>query len=233
MPADPHGLSRAWKIGPRPDHTGYQVPIEAADALSLLDYLAIDRTAIIGTSRGGLIAMVLAATAPGRLIGVCLNDIGPVIEQTGLDVIANYIGQNPPFPNHQDYARVKPAVMRGFANVPPERWLAEVRNQSTETPNGLVVNYDPALRDAFMASAASAAATPNLWPLFDAMRDMPLAIIRGANSDLLSPETTAEMVARHPGAILANVPDRAHVPFLDEPEALAAIHEWIGQCRSR
>jgi pimeloyl-ACP methyl ester carboxylesterase len=89
----------------------------------------------------------------------------------------------------------------------------------------LALRYDPALREAFLA--AFAGPEPDLWPLFDACAGLPLALIRGANSDLLSAANAAEMRRRRPDMIFAEVPDRAHIPFLDEPAALAAIHDWL------
>ncbi len=95
--------------------------------------------------------------------------------------------------------------------------------------SGLSVNYDPALREAFLA--AFDGPEVDLWPLFDATQGLPLALIRGANSDLLSHETATEMQRRRPDMILAEARDRAHVPFLDEPESLAAIHAWLAAMR--
>jgi pimeloyl-ACP methyl ester carboxylesterase len=94
-----------------------------------------------------------------------------------------------------------------------------------EGPGGLSINYDPRLREAFLA--AFDAPPPDLWPLFDALAGLPLALIRGANSDLLSAATAAEMRRRRPDMLFADVPDRGHVPFLDEPEALAVIRAWL------
>jgi len=95
---------------------------------------------------------------------------------------------------------------------------------------GLGLRYDARLRDALVGQAGAGDA-PDLWQMFDALHDLPLAAIRGANSDLLSPETFARMQARHPGLIAATVPDRGHVPFLDEPEALAVIRAVLEQTR--
>lgn len=213
----------------RAEPTTYTIPQEAADVLALLDHLHIDRTAILGTSRGGLIALVLAATASDRLSGVALNDIGPVIEQAGLDSIGSYLGRNPPQKTLEEAARARARLWSGFDNVPHERWLAEVENQIEQTPDGLVIRYDPRLRDAVLA--AQAQPKPDLWPLFDLLAGLPLALIRGANSDLLSPATVAEMARRRPDMIFAEVPDRGHVPFLDEPEALAALRLWLEAIR--
>lgn len=212
------------------DFTGpatYTVPQETKDALALLDHLGVEKTAVLGTSRGGLIGMLLAAMAKPRLLGLCLNDVGPVIERKGLERIMDYVGRNPRARTHADMAAALPAAMPGFANVPPARWLAEARLHYRETPEGLRITYDPALRESFLA--AFEGPQPDLWPLFDALAGLPVALIRGANSDLLSPEATAEMRRRRPDMIFAEVPDRAHIPFLDEPQALTAIRAFLGK----
>ncbi len=210
------------------DHTGadtYTVPQEGRDALMLLDHLGIEKAAVLGTSRGGLIGMLLAAVAHDRLLGLCLNDVGPVIDQAGLQRIFDYVGRNPRARTYEELADKLPSASPGFANVPPGRFLSDARKHYRETPDGLHVRYDPALRDAFLA--AFKGEQPDLWPLWDATAGLPVALIRGANSDLLSPEITAEMQRRRPDMILAQVPDRAHVPWLDEPESLDAIGRWL------
>ena len=207
------------------DPATYQVAVEAADVLALLDHLGIARVAVLGTSRGGLIAMLLAAIAKERLAGVCLNDIGPVIEPGGLAAIETFIGMKPREKTLAEAAAGRAKIMAGFANVPEGRWLQEVQKHYVEGPEGLAINYDPGLREAFLT--AFDAPAPDLWPLFDATAGLPLALIRGAHSDLLSAETAAEMRRRRPDMLYAEVPDRGHVPFLDEPQAVAAIRRWV------
>ena len=195
--------------------------------LGLLDHLGVAQAAVLGTSRGGLIGMALAATAKARLAGLCLNDVGPVVERAALDRILVYIGRNPGAPSLDALAAALPSSLPGFANVPPGRWQAEVRLHYRETAAGLRITYDPALRDA--VAAAMAGPEVDLWPLFDAAAGLPLALIRGANSDLLSRATAAEMRRRRPDMLYAEVPDRGHVPFLDEAEALAVIERFLAQ----
>lgn len=214
------------------DRTGaatYTVPQEARDALDLLDHLGLDRVAILGTSRGGLIGLFLAATAHDRLTGLCLNDVGPVIQRAGLEKIFDYVGRNPAAKTHAELAARLPGAMAGFANVPEGRWLADAQKHYEETASGLTIRYDPELRQSFLD--AFKGDTPDLWPLWDATSGFPVALIRGANSDLLSPETVAEMARRRPDLIHATVPDRAHVPWLDEADSLAVIRNWIAACR--
>ncbi len=205
----------------------YTIPTEAADVLALLDHLGLAQAAILGTSRGGLIAMVLAATAKERLTGVCLNDIGPDLTEAGLETIRGYIGRNPPQRTYVEATAMRASLIDGFENVPASRWREEVEKHYRETPQGLEIRYDPALRDAVLAAGEQPA--PDLWPLFDALAGLPLALIRGANSNLLSKATADEMARRRPDMMRADVPERGHVPFLDEPEALEVIRTWVQQ----
>lgn len=210
------------------DRTGadtYTVPREAADALQLLGHLGLERAAILGTSRGGILGMYIAATAPGRLTGLCLNDVGPELAPAGLARIEDYLGLAPDLPDFEAAARHL-AASPGFDAVPMARWRAEARRRFAEGPGGRpMLNYDPALREAFMA--AQRAGGGDLWPMFDALGERPVAVIRGANSNLLTAETVAEMRRRRPDMITAEVPGRGHVPFLDEPEALSAIGAFL------
>lgn len=199
----------------------YTVLQEAQDALALMDHLGIARFAVLGTSRGGLIGMLLAHLAKDRLLGLCLNDIGPVIERAGLERIADYVGRNPSAKTFAAFAEALARHSPGFADVPASRWLEEAQKHAKPAEDGLQITYDPAVRDSFNTAMAAPAA--DAWPLFDACAGLPMAVIRGANSDLLSAATVAEMARRHPGLIAAEVPGRAHVPFLDEPESIAAL----------
>ena len=203
----------------------YTVPQEANDALALMDHLAINRFAVLGTSRGGLIGMLLAALAKPRLMGLGLNDVGPVINRAGLDSIFAYIGRNPAAKTHAALAETYAKFLPGFHNVPASRWLAEAQKHAIATENGLKITYDPALADAFRT--AFDAPPVDLWPLFEALSGIPVALIRGANSELLSQDTADQMRQRRPDMIYASVPDRAHIPFLDEPESLTVIRAFL------
>ena len=216
------------------DYTGaatYTVPREGRDAVLLLDHLGVQKASVLGTSRGGLIGLFLAAVAKDRLLGLCLNDVGPVIERAGLERIFDYVGRNPAAKTHEELAAKLPAAMPGFANVPDGRWLADAQKHYEQTPDGLRIRYDAGLREAFLAAFQGEA--PDLWPLLAATEGLPVAVIRGANSDLLSPEAYAEMQKRRPDGIYAEVPDRAHVPWLDEAESLGVLREWVPGCTEK
>jgi len=208
------------------DWNTYTLPVECRDVLELLAHLGLDRVAILGTSRGGLNAMGLAMGAKDRLLGVALNDIGPYLDPNGLDFIMGYLGRNPAAKTHAEAAETMARIFTDFDGVPHSRWLEEARKHYTQTDTGLRITYDPHLRDAVAAAGAQAA--PDLWPYFDAMDGLPLACIRGGNSNLLSVDTVAQMQKRRPDMITAEVPGRGHIPFLDEPEAVAALKTWIG-----
>lgn len=201
----------------------YTLPVEIRDVMELMDHLSLPSVAILGTSRGGLIAMRLAAAAPDRLLGVALNDIGPELDPAGLAGIMTYLGKRPAARTHAEAAAALPIVLKQFENVPPERWMQEARTHFRAGKDGLDFTYDPHLRDAVKAGGTML----DLWPFFDALAGKPVALIRGAASDLLSAETARKMQARRPDLIYAEAPGRGHVPFLDEPEAIVAIRTWM------
>ena len=214
------------------DWTGpetYTVAQEARDALALLDHLGIDRAAVIGSSRGGLLGMVIAASQKHRLLGLCLNDVGPVLERDGLRRIGAYVGVAPTVATLGDVADRIQDAMPGFDHVPELRWQEETVRHYVQLEGAVGLTYDPALRIGFDAALAGPL-TP-AWPLFDACAGLPLALIRGANSDVLSRDTADEMRRRRPDMCSCEVPGRGHIPFLDETEVIACLHDWLGAVR--
>jgi pimeloyl-ACP methyl ester carboxylesterase len=210
-----------------PDWQNYTLPIECRDVLELLAHLGVDKVAVLGTSRGGLNAMGLAAAAKDRLLGVALNDVGPVIDPAGLDMIKHFIGRPPAAKTHAEAAAAMARAFPEFTDVPDSRWMEEAVKHYVKTVSGLGITYDPHLRDAVLAAMDGPAV--DLWPFFDALQGLPLACIWGEGSNLLSETTVRDMQSRRPDMILGSVPGRGHVPFLDEPQAIAALHKWIGE----
>lgn len=209
------------------DWTGpatYTVEQEAWDVLALLDHLGLAAAAILGASRGGLIGMLLGAVAPGRVLGLCLNDIGPVLEPAGLRPIFDRVGARPLAVTLDDLAE-RLSQNPAFPGVPMARWREEAARQAEAVPGGLSLRYDPSLGAAFRAGFGGPPVT--FWAQFDRLMGLPLAVIRGANSDLLSGATVQAMQSRRPDLLVAEVPDRGHMPFLDEPPAVALIHRFL------
>jgi pimeloyl-ACP methyl ester carboxylesterase len=214
------------------DAATYNVVQEARDAIALLDHLRLERAAVIGSSRGGLLGLVMGAMPGRRLLGLCLNDVGPVVERAGLERIGAYIGVEPTVPTLEEIADRLPASMPGFTKVPPMRWQEETVRHYVEREGRIGLTYDPKLRVAFDA-AMSCDPLPDLWAQFDACAGLPLALLRGAGSDVLSPATAAEMRRRRPDMLFAEIPHRGHIPFLDEPEAISLILQWLAIVRAQ
>ncbi|WP_406648066.1 alpha/beta hydrolase [Aliisedimentitalea scapharcae] len=207
-----------------PTYANYNVVQESCDVIELLDHLGLEKVSLLGTSRGGLIAMVLAATHAHRLSGVILNDVGPEISPDGIARILTYVGKPPRAKTlEQAASALGDAMAPQFPDVPLSRWQQQAEIQYLETDDGLTPRYDPMLAQALQDQAASGEA-PDLWPLFDALASGPLGAIRGANSDILGPKTLADMQRRNPDMLFCTVPNRGHVPFLDEAPAIELIH---------
>lgn len=210
-----------------PDFTSYSVPREAQDVADLLDYLELDKVTLLGTSRGGLIAMALTAGYPDRVAGVILNDVGPVVSADGVARIMEYAGLTPQAKTLDAITdAIRTALEPQFPGLPQSVWLAKAAAQYRQTDAGLALRYDPRLRDALLAQI-EAGPPPDLWPQFDSLAGRPLGVLRGANSDILAPATLTQMQARNPDLIAMTVPDRGHLPLLDEPESLALIHRIL------
>jgi len=216
------------------DWTGaasYSVGREALDAVALLDHLGLEHAAVIGASRGGLLGLVIGAMQSRRLLGLCLVDVGPVVERKGLERIGAYVGIEPSVRTLEEVADRMPAAMPGFEQVPPLRWQEEAIRHYVQLDGRIGLTYDPDLRKAF-DTAMTADPLPDLWPQFDACAGLPLALIRGAGSDVLSRATADEMMRRRPDLLFAEVPGRGHIPFLDEPESLSVVKAWLARLRT-
>lgn len=210
-----------------PDYLNYNLLREGRDALDLLDHLGIEKAAILGTSRGGLIALVLARGHGERLTGVCLNDIGPAINPEGLAFIFGYLGVLPSYRSYEEAADgLVVTTATRFPGVPRSRWRLHAERVWQETPEGLALRYDKNLRRSLLEQSATGT-IEDLWPFFDALAGKPVGLIRGEHSDILSAETAAEMRRRRPDMIYAEVPRRGHVPFLDERESRHAVGAFL------
>lgn len=211
-----------------PDPANYRVDVYAADMFALMDGLGIERFGIVGTSMGGLIGMVMAAMVPHRVAALALNDIGPVIEGEGLDRIRGYVGPARPARDWDEMAARYAAVnAEAMPNLDKAGWLAFARRTSRETAEGIVPAYDPAIAQG-LAPGTDAVVPDDLWPVWDTLGGVPVLVLRGALSDLLSVATITEMARRHDGPFVAvDVAGIGHAPLLDEPEVLAALPAFL------
>ncbi|MGY6662768.1 MAG: alpha/beta fold hydrolase [Glycocaulis sp.] len=213
--------------GTPPESYSPQVYVE--DLFGLLDQEGIERFVAVGTSMGGIMTMIAAAMRPDMLAGAVLNDIGPELDPAGLNRIAGYVGRaKGPMDSWQEAAAAVRAVNgEAFPDETGEEfWLAFARRTCRELPNGRVeLDYDPQIAAPFREPEG--AAPPDMWPLFDALSLVPVLGVRGAISDLLSPEVFQAMAKRHPRFTGVEVPRVGHAPLLTEAPARDAIDAFL------
>jgi pimeloyl-ACP methyl ester carboxylesterase len=209
------------------DSNSYQPLQYAADILSLLDHLEIDRVVAMGTSLGGIVIMLLAMHAPKRFAGVVLNDVGPEIEAAGLARIRGYVGQGRSFPTWMHAARgLREQGGAAHPDYAIADWLRLAKRLMAVGPGGRIAfDYDMKIAEPFQTAAGTAPV--DMWPAFRALAGRPVLAIRGELSDILSAATLDKMAAELPGLHVCTVPRTGHAPTLEEPEALAAIERLL------
>lgn len=212
-----------------PDTAHYRPDVYTADALFVMDTLGISRAVFVGTSMGGIMTMLAALTAPDRVSAAVLNDIGPEVDPAGLKRIASYVGKSGPFANWDEMtAAVKATQGIAFPGKDDAFWRVFTRRVARERPDGKVeFAYDPAIANAF--SANPDAPPPSMVPLFQALATRPVLAVRGAISDLLSPDGVATMKRIKPDIDFVEVPNVGHAPTLEEPEAWNAIAAFLSK----
>lgn len=205
----------------------YDPIIEARDVAAGLTALNIEHGAFIGTSRGGLIMMVLAATRPGVLACGVLNDIGPVVEGAGLANIKAYLDNAPVPKNWQEAIDIQRSVgSKTFTSLGDEDWERAARAFYRDENGKPVADYDPALLKT-VTSVDLNAPLPTFWPQFDGFKRIPVLAIRGENSMLLSAETLKAMEERHPKLKSVTVKGQGHAPFLETAGLPKKIADFI------
>jgi pimeloyl-ACP methyl ester carboxylesterase len=212
------------------DPANYSFQVELADVLAVATALDALPAIFVGTSRGGILAMFLAAIRPTTIAGVVLNDIGPVIEPQGLMRIKSYVGKLPQPRSFEEAAEILRRLFDAqFPKLTADDWLANARHSFKQQNGALVPTYDVKLAKTLEGTDFERPLPP-LWPQFDALAGKPLLVIRGANSDLLSSATVEAMHARHAGLETFEVPDQGHAPLLADIDTIARIAVFAGQC---
>jgi pimeloyl-ACP methyl ester carboxylesterase len=212
------------------NHQNYNVQVELSDVLAVLIALGIDRAVFIGTSRGGILSMLLAAARPTMIAGCVLNDIGPVIDVKGLVRIKSYVGKLPRTASFHEAAEVLRHLFgTQFPKLGDDDWVGFAQRTFKDAGGRIVPDYDPKLGTT-LDGVDLERPLPTLWKEFEAMANIPLMVIRGGISDILSPETVAAMQERHPGMETIEVPDQGHAPLMTDPELVARIVAFVRSC---
>jgi pimeloyl-ACP methyl ester carboxylesterase len=209
------------------DPMTYVPPVYLEDLEALIAALGLERFVLFGTSLGGLMTMLLSMRGGDRIAGALLNDIGPVIETSGLDYIRSYVGRPQNWPTWLHAARfLREAQGDRYPDWQLDDWLVFAKRLCKLTSGGRVVfDYDMRIAEPFRAPGGESGF--DLWTAFAGLKGIPSLVLRGELSDLLAPETVERMVAENPAMEAATVPRVGHAPTLDEPESIAAIDRLL------
>ena len=208
----------------------YNFVVELGDIVSVLTALAIGPAIFVGSSRGGILTMLLGAAHPTAIAGVVLHDIGPVVEPKGLARIKGYVGKLSQPRSFEDGADILRRVRSAqFPKLTADQWLAAARRAWQMKDGALVPTYDVRLART-LASVDMERPIPSLWNQFDTLAAMPMLVIRGGNSDILSAETVAAMRARREQMEVIEVADQGHVPLLEGESLLRGVIRFVEDC---
>lgn len=207
--------------------SNYTPLVELTDTLDFMTLAGLEHAAVIGSSRGGIIAMMMAAVRPAAMGAVVLNDIGPVIETRGLARIMGYVGRMPVPKSWEDAGMLlRDMHERTFPAISGAQWQDVARGVFNERKGRPAPGYDKRLGRAF-GGIDLTRPVPDLWPQFIALGQVPALVVRGANSDILAAETMQSMVERHPNLRTLTVPGQGHAPLLMDPETVEAIGMFL------
>lgn len=200
----------------------------AGDVIELLDQLALDQAIFAGTSLGGLVTLTMAAMAPQRIFATIMNDVGPDVDVEGVNRILTYVGNDRRFGSWDEAADAIAANYgASFERYAHDDWVKMAKRNCREENGEVRFDYDMAIAEPFKTTGP----TPNvdLWPFFRVLAEKPLLVVRGAKSDLLTEATARRMQQVAPDMKLVLVPGVGHAPELNEPEAVAAIDEFLAK----
>lgn len=211
-----------------PNWSNYQPITYLGDIAALQDAAGAERVVVIGTSLGGILAMLIAATRPGAIAGAVLNDVGPEIAAEGLQRISQYVGRLAPVASWEEAAaQARATYGLAMPDLTDDDWYDYARRSYVEVDGVPRLDVDPMVGEAVRAARSDAA--PDLWPVFGALRPLPVLALRGVLSDVLSVGTFDRMAREKPDLRRLNVERRGHPPLLDEPEVVSAIEEFLAE----
>ncbi|MBO6503416.1 MAG: alpha/beta hydrolase [Kordiimonadaceae bacterium] len=209
-----------------PDPSRYAPNVYVEDMMALLQHLDVAEIITIGTSLGGLMTIMMNALYPGVIKAAVINDIGPEIDPAGIARIKSYVGVGTPPATWEEAVEAVKFANRGvYPKFSDQDWLMVTHLLYEDKDGRPAAQYDPALRKNFDENDDQAA--PDLWPLFAQMHSIPMVVLRGGISDILSATTLQRMATEHPDLVPVTVPDMGHVPLMREPEVQAAIDGLI------
>ena len=208
----------------------YNPMVYVQDMFSLLESEGIAKVILLGTSLGGIMAMMMTAMKPELVQAVIINDIGPEVSKKGLDRLQGYVGKSTPVTDWEEAARQSAAINgNAFPDASDKDWQQFARRTYREDRAGcLRLAYDPKISLAFNNTESNSAA-PDLWPVYDQIIDTPMLLIRGELSDILDLKCVAKMQQKKPNLAVSKIPNVGHAPMLSEPIAQAAIEDFLRQ----
>ncbi|MEM9014528.1 MAG: alpha/beta hydrolase [Pseudomonadota bacterium] len=209
-----------------PEWRNYKVEIYIHDVKKAIHALNIGPAIFLGTSLGGIITMRMNELHPELVKAVILNDVGPELAPKGLARIAGYVGKTAGVANSLEDAAAQIRAINeiAFPDLDSAGWLEFARRTFRLDEDGKWrLDYDPKIADALAHNGSGA----DLWPAFATLQKKPTLIIRGAHSDLLSPEIVSDMRAVHDAFKFVEIPNRGHAPALNESEAIRAISSFL------
>jgi pimeloyl-ACP methyl ester carboxylesterase len=210
------------------EHLHYVPTTYLRDVIRLLGSLGLERVIVIGTSLGGLLAMQLVASEPKRIAGVVLNDVGPEIDPRGLERIRRVTGRLPPVANWDEaVAQARAVYGAALPDLSAAEWRAFAALGYREDARGVPkLDMDPKIGDALREVGA---VTADPWSLWRGMANVPTLALRGESSDVLSRDTLMRMRREKPDLLTLTVPNRGHVPLLNEPAVIAAVDRFLDE----